>query len=133
MNAQLTQLGRKGNEHYSQRCALKRAIRSREASLTDLLYEPDIPDYLQTMRIVDLLDSVPRLTPRDYEPMLEAVPIKLTAVLSDTTYRKRRVLRERLLEWETGRRQAAIKAQPHGHGVARRPMKQGVPSFGRVA
>lgn len=128
MNPQPVEAGRKGGTHYSLRCQLKREIRSGAVKVTELLYEPDIPEHLKSLRVVELLDFVPYLTAPTYEPMLEEVPIKLTAVLSDTTYRKRRKLMEALVKWEKEPREfSGNRARRHYGDTKRAGKRQGGP------
>lgn len=93
--------GRKGIECRQQRAELKREIKvAGSPRVREVLFEPDLPDHLRRMPLYELLGAVPFLTPKVYEPMLEEVPIKLTALCSEPTYRKRRELIKRLEAWE---------------------------------
>jgi hypothetical protein len=97
--------GLKGVECRRARAELKRELKAGTRRLCEVLYEPTLPDCLRSMPLHELLEAVPRLTPSVYEPMLEEVPIKLTALCSEPTYRKRRELIKRLEAWEQRKEQ----------------------------
>jgi len=116
MTEHVVKAGRKGGKHYSERCLVKRQVKARELSVSALLTEPVLSEALKRMTFVDLLAAVPYLPTETFEAMLEGVPIKLTATLEDPTYRKRRLLADRLGAWEVRREQrpldAGRKAEP---------------------
>jgi hypothetical protein len=119
--------GRKGGKHYSGRCAVKRQVKARELSVAELLTEPVLPEALKGMTFVDLLAAVPYLQTKQFEAMMEEVPIKLTARLEDPTYRKRRLLADRLGRWEA-QRDEPRKARSHARAAeyrGGRPTRKG--------
>jgi hypothetical protein len=127
MSEHVGKAGRKGGKHYSERCHVKRQVKARELSVSELLTEPVIPEALRGMTFVDLLAVVPYLPTATFEAMMEEVPIKLTARLEDPVYRKRRLLADRLGKWEAQRADGNGKsATPHapGEGGQRRSHKR---------
>jgi hypothetical protein len=111
MSAQSMKALARGNEVRLARGTLKRKIKAGETPCSEVLKEHPVPADLATMRVEELLDSVPRLQTTIIHSWLHSIPIKLTANLGDLTYRKRRILADLLDKWE---------AQPKGKENGRR-------------
>lgn len=111
MTEHVVKAGRKGGKHYSERCQVKRQVKAGELSVSELLTEPELPEPLRGMAYVDLLAAVPYLPTETFEAMMEEVPIKLTARLEDPTYRARRLLGDRLADWETRGEKAPVRSR----------------------
>jgi hypothetical protein len=95
------------NEHQAKRRELLKQIKARETRVPDVLTEHPVPKWLESLGVERLLDTIPRLPKSTLHSMLYEVPILLTATVGDLTYRKRRVLADRVAEFEARREQVA--------------------------
>lgn len=82
------------------RAQLKREIKAGDLKLSELLAEPELPDFLERMHLEELLFAGPRMYRRTLHSALAEVPIALTATVGGVTYRQRRRLADALGKWE---------------------------------
>lgn len=113
----------RANEIRCARAQLKRELKAGDVLLSEILTEPSIPDWLETMRVEQLLDAVPHLQTRTIHSMLHEVPVGPTVALDRMTYRQRRALASLLARWEkrkpveSGRRARLRKNRLSGQGA----------------
>lgn len=104
------------NEHQAKRRELLKQIKGGEVRVPDVLTEHPVPKWLESLGVEKLLDTIPRLPKSTLHSMLYEVPILLTAAVGDLTYRKRRVLADRVAEFEARResrsKSAALRGGP---------------------
>lgn len=107
------------NEHKAKRRELLKQVKGREVRVPDVLTEHPVPKWLENLGVEKLLDTIPRLPKSTLHSMLYEVPILLTASVGDLTYRKRRVLADRVAEFEARRehrRPQGKRAVPRAYG-----------------
>lgn len=77
----------RANDIRSQRAQLKRDLRTGRKRLLPLLVDP--PDYVQTMKVFDLLLAVPKLGRVKVNKALSIVPLSPTKTLGGLSPRQR--------------------------------------------
>jgi hypothetical protein len=92
----------RANEVRFARLDLKRAIKAREVLASEVLLS-HIPDWLEGMRVEELILAAPRMQRRVFHRAMNANHIRLTARVGDLTPRKRHALADRIAEWESRR------------------------------
>lgn len=113
----LRQNSKLGHEVIRQRADLRRELKAGELRLSEILIEPALPSYLHTWNLEALLLVVPNMPRKTVELWLEEIPIKPTATVADPTYRKRRVLADKLKVWEErGEERSGKRALPQTAG-----------------
>jgi len=95
------------NEVRLARAELKREVKSGDVALGEYLAEVVLPDWLHKMSLEELLDAVPWLRSEVIGAWLAEVPIRRGVYVGGLTYRKRRLLADRLTKWEVARRERA--------------------------
>lgn len=98
MNAQLAAAGAKGHDHLTRRAQLRAELKDGTASLPEILYEPEVPDYLWTIEVLKLVLMVPGQGKATAPALLAKVPVRESRRLGETTYRQRRAIRELLIK-----------------------------------
>lgn len=86
---------RRANEVRLARADLKRRLKRGKLDAADLLLDP--PDYIDAMRIADLLAAQPRWGTIRVRRFCQRVPVSETRPIGDLTYRQRRVIAEAVL------------------------------------
>lgn len=100
------------------RAALKRDIKAGEVLAAEVLLLAEVPDWLGAMRLEEFCNAIPRFRFRTFQELTHACEIKLTATVGDLNPRRRKLLGERLAEWEADA--ADRRARPrryHGKGA----------------
>lgn len=90
------------------RAELKRAIRNREVLVAEVLLG-DIPDWLEQMRVEELVLTIPRFPLREFERLMATTKAKLTQVVGGLGDRRRYFLAIAIAEWEWSRRKKAAR------------------------
>lgn len=90
------------NEVRLARAELKREVKAGKASVGELLAEVELPAWLLKMPLDQLLDALPRFQQKEIERIQFETPIKGGALIGDLTYRKRRMVADRVAKWEAG-------------------------------
>lgn len=100
------------------RVELKKAVKSGEVMVAEVLLG-DVPDWLETIRVEELCNAIPRFGWRHFQRVMQRTHTKLSATVGDLTQRKQVVLGEALAEWE-GEAQVRRARQRRLHGVGAR-------------
>jgi hypothetical protein len=109
------------NEVRLARAELKRELKAGDIALGEYLAEVQLPAWLHKMPFEELLRHVPHLRRDVVETWLAETPIKGGALIEDLTYRKRRIVADRLAKFESAQKvraevRSGKRARPKGAG-----------------
>ena len=100
----------KGNEHRTKRAALKCEIAAGRKRIGDVLLEKPVPEWAATMKVSDLLRSVPGVGKVKVGKTLRALTISHSKTLAGLSDRQRSELAGRMAADEARREQRRVAA-----------------------
>jgi hypothetical protein len=131
----MAERGKLGADVRAKRIALKQEIRQEGVGpLVGLLYLHPVPKDFKTMGVEELLCALPRMNAEKADELLEGIPVRLTAELGALTYRKRRLLIDRLTKGPAGKSGKRALRVMAGMGSNKKfPKTTGFPKADRIA